>query len=408
MRLVTAFLMLALLSVFLFSFEKFDAARDPEASGRAETPARDPEASGLRPETLRRLVSDQLNPKETLGKLIFFDKNLSEPAGMSCGTCHDPNKAFQNTRDLTLADGNKQFFTGQREIPSISYVAWSNSPMHEIVDDEFFEDEIVHQGGFFADGRANSLAEQMEGPLLNPLEMGNKSREQVVAKVRNAAYRPYFEQIFGKNALENTDSAMAAIGDALTAYQKSKEVNPFTSKFDAWQRGLADMTEQELIGLELFTKRGRCRNCHVTRWHAADEPVVLFTKYIYENVGTPKSPNLPYFSEKKLNPLGENWLDEGLFLTTKDSLDRGKFKVPTVRNVAVTGPYMHNGSLKTLEEVVHFYNDPTKFPPAEILENVNTLEVGALNLLPEEEAAIVAFLKTLTDGYLKNDTNSGQ
>ncbi len=347
-----------------------------------------------------RESTNGLNPKETLGKLLFFDTKLSEPAGMSCATCHDPTRAFQSGRELTLADGSKKVFTGPREIPTISYAAWSYTPMREVVDDEFFEDEVVKQGGFFADGRAESLAKQMEGPLFNLLEMANTSREQVAEKVRKADYRAYFEQVFGKKALENTDSTIAAMGDALTAYQKSKEVSPFTSKFDAWQRGQANLTDEELLGLELFTKKGRCRNCHVSRWHAADEPYVLFTKYIYENIGAPRAVGYPYFSETKLNPAGADWRDEGLFLTTKDSLDRGKFKVTTLRNVAVTAPYMHNGSLKTLEEVVHFYNKPDAFPPAEIPENVNRKEVGDLGMSPEDEAAVVAFLKTLTDGYL--------
>jgi cytochrome c peroxidase len=340
---------------------------------------------------------NDLSPKETLGKVLFFDKNLSASGKMSCATCHDPTRAFQSGRELTLADGTKQAFTGAREIPSLSYAAYSFSPRREIVDDEFFEDEIVQQGGFFADGRANSLGEQILGPLFSPIEMGNKSAAQILEKIKKASYLPVFEQIYGKKCLENADSVLFAMGDALAAFEKSKFVNPFSSKFDDWQAGRADLTEQELIGLELFTKRGKCKNCHVTRWHAADEPVVLFTKYIFENIGTPAVPNYVYFSEKMLNPLGEKWLDEGLFLTTKDSLDRGKFKVPTLRNVAVTAPYMHNGSLKTLEEVVHFYNKPDLFPPAEVPENVNKIEIGNLNLLPEEEVAIVAFLKTLTD-----------
>ena len=203
---------------------------------------------------------------------------------------------------------------------------------------------------------------------------------------------------YGKTIFEQTDSAFLAMADALTIYQSSKEVNPFSSKFDQWQAGQADLTEQELIGLELFTKRGLCRNCHVTRWHDADQPVVLFTKFIYENIGTPRRPDLPFYTEIG-NLLGANWVDEGLFLTTRDSLDRGKLKVPTLRNVAVTAPYFHNGSLKTLEEVVRFYNKPAEFGAAEVPENVNRTEVGDLNLLPEEEAAIVAFLKTLTDGF---------
>ena len=110
---------------------------------------------------------------------------------------------------------------------------------------------------------------------------------------------------------------------------------------------------------------------------------------------------MQYLAPYSACAMGEDFRDEGLFLTTKDSLDRGKFKVPTLRNVAVTAPYFHNGSLKTLEEVVHFYSKPDAFLPAEIPETVNHKEVGDLGLLPEEEAAIVAFLKTLTDGYVK-------
>jgi cytochrome c peroxidase len=344
-----------------------------------------------------KFSNENLTPIETLGREIFFDYSLSEPAGMSCATCHDPNKFFQNTRELTLADGSKKFFTGAREIPSLSYAAWSYSPMREIVDDEFFEDEIVKQGGFFADGHAGSLREQILGPLFSPIEMANKTPEMVVEKLKKASYRPFFEEIFGKNIFEkNADSVIWKMGLALESFQKSKFVNPFSSKFDRWQAGLADFTEQELKGLVVFTSKGRCRNCHVSRWHATDEPKVIFSKFIYENIGTPRVEKYPFFYDFT-NNLGENWRDEGLFLTTQDSLDRGKIKVPTVRNAAKTAPYMHNGALKTLEEVVHFYNKPEDFPPAEIAENVNRIEVGDLNLTAEEEAALVAFLKTLTD-----------
>ncbi len=323
------------------------------------------------------------NPKseiDSLGRAIFFDPRYSSDGKMSCATCHDPSKNFQSDRLLTLADGSKMTFLGRRDIPTVQYLGFVG-PLAAFED----EGKTVKRGGFFADGRADDLKKQCEGPLFNPIEMNLRDRADVVSRLEKADYRPLFEHVFGEKIFaQPVDSVFEKMAVALEAFQKSKEVSPFSSKFDRWQRGQADLTSEEMNGLMLFTRKGVCSNCHVTRWHEADAPVVLFSDFSYENVGLPP---------KK----GQNVPDLGLFETTRDSADLGKFKVPTLRNVAKTAPYMHNGIFETLEQVVHFYNKASDFAAPEIASTANRFEVGELFLTPEEEAAIVAFLKTLSD-----------
>ena len=179
----------------------------------------------------------------------------------------------------------------------------------------------------------------------------------------------------------------------------------------------ATLTKQEAEGLMLFIGKGQCAQCHPSG------PGALFTDFSYDNLGVPKNPLNPfYFQTKKINPLGEEWVDLGLgaFLATTNDYktfaqgNNGKQKVPTLRNVDkrptadFVKAYGHNGYFKSLEEIVHFYNtrDVTgagwnnqPWPPPEVADNVNQGELGNLELTAEEEAAIVAFLKTLSDGY---------
>ena len=156
--------------------------------------------------------------------------------------------------------------------------------------------------------------------------------------------------------------------------------------------------------MEIFTDtaKGKCANCHLID----PDPKfgkVLFTDFTYDNIGVPKNPFNPFYKmPMEINPEGPAFIDYGLAKTTHDPKNNGQIKVPTLSNVAVTVPYIHNGVFGTLEEVVHFYNardiDPTIAPP-EVTGNVNEEELGNLKLAPGEERALVAFLKTLTDGY---------
>lgn len=175
------------------------------------------------------------------------------------------------------------------------------------------------------------------------------------------------------------------------------------------------MTEQEAWGLELFEGKAMCSACHISEPGPNGEPP-LFTDFTYDNLGVPKNPDNPFYDQpKKINPDGEDWVDYGLgaFLESAGNgadvyePELGKVKVPTLRNVdkrpypEFVKAYAHNGFFKSLEEIVHFYNtrDVLEWPPPEVPYNVNADELGDLGLEEDEEAAIVAFMKTLSDGY---------
>ena len=382
------------------------------------------------------LCATKLTPVEELGKKLFFDQNLSTPPGQSCAACHSQADGWTGpTENLSgVYEGAVKGRFGNRKPPSAAYAG--GSPVLHMDKDGGFV------GGMFWDGRASGdqwkdpLAEQAGGPFLNPLEQNNPDKQAVVREVRRSAYASLFEQVWELQAGEwdqNVDRIYEYIARSIAAYERSEEVNPFNSKFDDfWRRATARMLEveeinaahwrnfadlgldeTELKGLMLFNTKAKCANCHSLA-PGPDHKPPLFTDYTYDNTGVPKSPANPFYTlDKRFNPAGKNWVDLGLggFLKTAPKYapyahrNLGKFKVPTLRNVDLRKEpgfikvYMHNGSLKSLKEVVHFYNtrDAGQFPPPEIKANLNTEEMGHLGLTSEEEDAIVAFLKTLSD-----------
>jgi cytochrome c peroxidase len=267
--------------------------------------------------------------------------------------------------------------------------------------------EQVWLGGLFWDGRANSLTEQAMGPPLNPLEMANRDTAHIAVKIRSLDYSDRFAEIYGDHALNDPDSAFFYMADALAAYERSKEVNPFSSKFDLWQRGESALTEQEQRGFMLFVveSKGNCAACH-PHTPLEDGTPALFTDFTYDNLGTPPNGESPFLLlSTDHNPEGFNYRDPGLAETLGDPSELGKFRVPTLRNVAITPPYLHNGVFKTLYQVVAFYNtrDVAPWPEAETSVNLNVDEMGNLGLTNQEVEDIVAFLKTLTDGWSDSD-----
>ena len=338
------------------------------------------------------VTGTDLSEKELLGKRIFFDESLSEPAGQSCGTCHEPTKGFADKYGRITSEGAVKGLFSNRNSMTCAYVAYVPA-LH------YNEEDETYVGGLFWDGRVNSLEEQAGQPFVNPLEMGNKDRKMVVEKFRNATYYPDFVRIYGE--IVSCDSLYGKILDALAAYQRSIEVNPYTSKYDAYLEGRYELTGQEKEGLALFKEKGLCAECHVLD---NDERAgrVLFTDHTYDNLGIPSNPDNAFFQvPARFNTVGRDTMDLGLGAFLHDSTEFGKFRVPTLRNIALTAPYGHNGYFKTLEEIVHFYNvrDVEEYPAPEYAETVNRDELGNLGLTPEEEAAIVAFMHTLTNGY---------
>lgn len=391
-----------------------------------------------------------LTPMEQLGKFLFFDK-ISVPNSMSCADCHAPKTGFVgpipgiNIHGAVYRGAVPQRF-GNRKPPSSAYL--TESPI-------FHYDEIegLFIGGNFWDGRATGerlgspVAEQALGPFLNPVEQNNPSAQAVLKKVAGSKYAWLWEEVWGEPisyAPADVNRNYDRIGLAIAAYEGSREVNQFSSKFDLfWENAIEagfsvpainmcnwggylglGLTEEETWGLALYNdeSKGKCALCHTLEPGASGFP--LFTDFTFDNLGVPKNPENPFYRMDKvylddgspINPEGADWIDPGLggFLASRPDYasmaaeNWGKHKVPTVRNVDkrpdldFTKAYMHNGVFKSLKEVVHFYNtrDVEMWPPPEVPENVNTDELGNLGLSDAEENAIVAFMRTLSDGYV--------
>jgi cytochrome c peroxidase len=325
-----------------------------------------------------------LTPKEKLGKNLFFDMRLSRPAGQACADCHSPGAGFNGHGDANLTgyEGAVAGRFGRRNPPAAAYASFSPKFHYDKVEGHYV-------GGQFWDGRAATLAEQAKGPFLDANEQNNPSARSVVDKVKRSEYADLFVKVYGRDAFANADKAYNLIADAIAAYESSSEVNRFSSRYDWYLRDKSShpLSVQELRGLALYNGKGKCAECHPSEPGPYDKRP-LFTDYTYDNLGIPKNP-------------GVKAVDLGLGEFTKDPKQNGKFKVPTLRNVAVAASYGHNGYFKTLKEIVQFYNtrDTAKWPAPEVPENVNREELGNLGLTPQEEDDIVAFLMTLTDGY---------
>jgi cytochrome c peroxidase len=312
-----------------------------------------------------------LTPVQRLGKRIFFDKDLSNPPGLACASCHSPRTGFADPNPASpVSEGIIPSRFGTRNAPSISYAAYSPA---------FHFDPAVRPGimsgmyigGFFWDGRAPSLEAQVEGPFFNPLEMNNTTKAGLIEKVAASSYADRFRGIFGEGSLDLPAKAFEFVSLAIAEYERSSEVSPFTSKFDYHLAGQVQLTEQEQRGLALFSDTSemgaKCANCHSM---STDNPSgrPLFTNFGHQNIGTPANPANPFYEmPKRFNPAGTSYADLGLGTGPLKSCysELGKFKIPSLRNVALTPPYEHNGVFATLTEVVNFNNTRDVLPPCE-------------------------------------------
>lgn len=329
-----------------------------------------------------------LSDTAKLGKLIFFDKNLSEPIGVSCATCHSPSFGFSDARQTAFSFGVNPLQTTNRNSIAIAYnILAPNNQSTEL------RGVLESVGGYFWDGRAKFLEQQAFSPLLSHNEMNNGSMNKIADKIRKAKYYKEYKKVFGSSFLHDDQVLLLYTTQALKSFQTSKQVNPYTSKFDYYLQGKVAFTEQEKRGWILFqdTTKSKCSFCHLATPNEFTNTIV-FTDYSYENIGIPKHPSQLHLP-----------LDSGFAASefVKNPLEIGRFKTPTLRNVALTKPYMHNGIFNTLEEVLTFYNTrdiDKKFVP-EYSATMNTEDVGNLSLSDSEIKDIIAFLHTLTDGY---------
>lgn len=369
-----------------------------------------------------------LTPMEKLGKRLFFDSNLSSPRGMSCATCHGPLVGFTGPDEAvnvggTVYPGAVPSRFGNRKPPTAAYGGESPVLQYDELSGLWF-------GGMFWDGRASGwtlgdpLAEQAQGPFLNPLEQNISDAYTLCSKVKHAKYAKLFKQVWQHDemdCLHDTDLIYEQIGRSIAAYERSEEVSPYSSKYDAYLQGKTALSPQEMQGLRLFEGEGKCALCHSSSL-GPEGTIPLFTDFSYDNLGVPKNEENPFYTmPPKWNPDGTDWVDEGLggFLKSAGfdpeiyETEIGKQRVPTLRNVdrrpteGFVKAYGHNGYFKSLEEIVHFYNtrdvagagwEGEPWPSPEVAANINTTELGNLGLTEEEEAAIIAFLKTLSDG----------
>jgi cytochrome c peroxidase len=398
-----------------------------------------------------------LSAAALLGQKIFSDKTLSVSGQQSCATCHVATYAFAGDPSPNGPDhgspvplgGPSMNLPGFRNSPSLMYASFTPT--------FYFDSDGNPNGGFFRDGRAATLVDQGSQPFITAFEMANDNAAAVIEKLKQRPYLADFTALYGSDVLNDPGTALQRMGEALAAFEtESSQFHPFSSKYDYWRKGQATLSAQELHGLALFNdpSKGNCAACHPSTSADGVTPP-LFTDFSFDNLGLPRNGMIPsnnrasapthtpqnsddgvnlYYDLGICGPLRDNG---GLNLSGVC----GQFKVPTLRNIALTAPYFHNGEFATLEQAIGFYvrrdTNPEQFYPTladgsvtkfddlpakyggqflvNYLEpgsdvgyvgNVNTLEIpynrpldGTPALDPDEIQDLIAFLCTLTDGY---------
>jgi len=357
------------------------------------------------------------------GRLLFFDPNLSASGKIACASCHDPKRGFGPPNDSAVQRGGENGRRyGVRAVPSLMYA--QNIPPFTLhfVDDE--GDDSIDQGpagGRTWDGRAQSAHEQARLPLFSEFEMANVDADSIIAKLNRAPYAGEFRSTFGGEIFEHRELTFKAVLLALEAYQQTpQEFYPYSSKFDAWLRGQANLSEQERRGLAAFNDpaKGNCARCHPSAVRGGAFP--QFTDFGYAAIGVPRNREIPANSSPSYFDLG---LCGPFRSDLKESREYcGMFRTPSLRNVALRQVFFHNGVVHRLDQAVRFYarrdtqpelwyprtaSGVRKFDdlPAGYRDNIDTLppfdrQRGEPPALSDAEVAdIVAFLGALTDGY---------
>lgn len=357
-----------------------------------------------------------LSPVAALGEQLFRDESLSISGRLACQTCHRPEFAHAAPPgDLVSKGGPGMDVPGFRNSPSIRYASFT-PPFG-------YDAEGAPLGGLFRDGRAASLVEQAKLPLLDAREMANATPADVIARLRRSPNAARFRDVFGTDALDDPAEAFPRLAAAIAQFEvENPDFHRFDSKYDAYLAGKARLTPQEEHGLSLFEdpKKGNCAACHPNR-RSDDGAPPLFTDFTYDNVGVPRNAKIAANADPAFFDLGLCGPERKDLAARHDLC--GAFKVPTLRNVARTAPYFHNGSFDNLRDVVDFYvrrdTEPglwypmsatgtRKFDdlPGQDQSAVNVSEVPydrkpgeTPALTPAEIDDVVAFLQTLDDGY---------
>lgn len=288
--------------------------------------------------------------KAALGRLLFFDKRLSRDKTVSCASCHDPRKGWTDRMPVSVGVGGKK---GKRNAQTIL-----NAVLYYKGD---------NRQTLFWDGRASSLEEQAIHPILNPDEMGSSKEAAVKTLSSIAGYRPLFQRAFGDDAV-----TIERVGAAVAAFEKT--LVTMNSPYDRYDAGDATALSTEAVaGFKLFLGKGTCTACHSSK---------LFSDVDFHNIGVGQDKKPP---------------DMGRFEVNKEDRGRGAYRTPTLRNLRYTAPYMHDGSLKTLREVVDFYDrgglDNEWLDP----------DIQPLHLTEPEKRQLLAFMEALNSDPLESD-----
>jgi cytochrome c peroxidase len=341
-----------------------------------------------------------------LGRALFFDVNLSANRNQSCASCHDPARAFSDSRDNGVSGavslGSDGFSLGDRNAPSTTY-AFLIPNFHK-------DDENEFVGGYFHDGRAPTMVDQTGQPLVDQIEMALTDDVAVVNRVReNPAYVESLEELFGASIFDQPERAFRAITQSIVAFERTEEFAPFDSRYDRFLRGEYQLSDEEELGrLLFFSSLTNCVTCHTLNRRESSVRET-FTDHHYYNIGVPINRRV-----RQMNNLPEAHRDLGLLENpaVDDPSQAGKFRVPSLRNVAVTGPYMHNGVFQELSTAIFFYgkfmlsNQQSQInPETEKVwgkpEVAETIELEVLNqgqpITSDRAELIATFLKTLTD-----------
>ncbi len=395
--------------------------------GPGATAVAAPTAHSLKMWVRYPLPATSLSPMAVLGKQIFFDTSLSASGKMACSSCHSPDHAYGPPNALAAQlGGSDMHHLGTRAVPSLRYMSFTPkfTRHYSVPDADGVEDEGP-TGGFTHDGQVDSLHEQALVPLLNVNEMANTDAAAVGSKFRKAHYADQFLTLFGADIFSHPAAALEKATLALEAFEtEDPSFQPYTSKFDAAMAGNADFSPEELRGYILFNNpaKGNCAKCHIDYPGPGGRPA-QFTDFGFEAVGVPRNPEIAANRDTK-------YFDLGLCGPARKDLAKetnfcGMFKTPTLRNVASRQVFFHNGRFHTLDDMMHFYverdTDPSKWYakqngktlefddlPATYRENVDHLNApfnrkhGDQPALNDEEIRdVIAFLKTLDDGYSK-------
>jgi cytochrome c peroxidase len=325
----------------------------------------------------------KLSAAAQVGQQLFFDQNLSGGKNMSCASCHSPQYAYGPPNSLSVQLGSDPSLEGQRAVPSLRYKSMT-PPYNDIADNPDGITQNAPGGGFMLDGRATTLATQAALPLLNPIEMNNASPATVVQTVKSAAYAALFQQAFGANVFSDANATFTDVGLALQAYQQEDpSFQPYASKFDLYLSNKVGgtLTAAEMRGLQLFNDTDHGAGCVACHYAGANfnGSVGLMTDFTYQAIGAPRNDKQIWDNP---DPIPSNndtsYYDMGLCgplnsIHTPGTANSGsgpdsftgvnvpdpycgRFKVPTLRNVATRSVFFHNGVFHSLVQVLNFYN----------------------------------------------------